>query len=307
MKCLYTTPIDEKGIERLEKIGYELILRKEKELLQDDLKDVQVIVGMNPFEKLDLAGSQVRFIQLQSQGFDHLPKAGLEKIQVANHRGGYAIPIGEWIVLKVLESYKRTPLIYQYQKERRFWKEFSIQELTGKKVLFVGTGTIAQEAAKRLQAFDVEIYGTSQSGQAHGFITKMIPFEKLHDFLPEVDVLVPVLPATAATENLIDESMLSLMKEGAVLINISRGQILDEDALLKHLDKFLAVHLDVVKVEPLPKESPLWEKDNVFISGHTSWVSEYVDQRRDDFIYENLKRYIQGEALENLVDVNRGY
>ncbi len=307
MKCLYTTPIDDKGIKRLEELGYSLLVKKEKDVTQDDFDGVEVVVGFNPFENVDLSKTDVKFIQLQSQGFDHLESQKFDGLMIANHHGGYAVPIGEWIVLKVLESYKRTRLIYQYQKEHRWWKEFSIQGLTGKKILFVGTGTIAQEAAKRLIPFDVEIYGTNSSGQGNEYIKRIIPLDEVEDFLPDVDVLIPVLPWTKETEDLIDEKKLSLMKEGSVIINISRGQVMDEEALMKHLDKFLAVHLDVVKEEPLVEDSPLWDKENVYLSGHTSWVSEFVDQKRDDFIYDNLKRYIRGEDLENLIDVKRGY
>lgn len=307
MKVLYCTPITPEGEKRLTELGYSLLVKKEKDLDQDDLQGVDVLVGMNPFAKIDVARGNLQFIQLQTQGFDHLPKKDLKSVIVANNQGGYAIPIGEWIVTKILESYKHTRHIYKLQEEGQWKKDLGIEELTGKKVLFIGTGTIASEAAKRLEAFGVEIFGVNRSGKSAPFIENILSFDKLGELLPEIDVLVPVLPWTKHTEDLISASMIQALKPGSVLINISRGQILDEKALMKEVDKFLAVHLDVAKEEPLPLDNPLWEKENVYISGHTSWVSQFVDQRRDDLIYENLRRFIQGEKLLNLVDLGRGY
>lgn len=307
MKVLYCTPITPEVEKRITELGYTLLAKKEKDLLQEDLDGVDVLVGMNPFSKIDVTKGSLKFIQLQSQGFDHLPKESLKDITVANNQGGYAIPIGEWIVAKILESYKHTRNIYKLQEERNWKKDFGMEELTGKKVLFVGTGTIASEAAKRLQPFGVEIYGANRSGKSAPYIENIIGFDELDELLPEIDVLVPVLPWTKETEDLISASMLEALKRGSVFINISRGQIVDEKALIGVIDKFLAVHLDVTKEEPLPTDNPLWEMENVYISGHTSWVSQFVDKRRDEVIYENLRRFIQEEELLNVVDVRRGY
>ncbi|NLY35760.1 MAG: dihydrofolate reductase [Tissierellia bacterium] len=307
MKVLYCTPITPEGEKRVTELGYNVLVKKEKDLLQEDLQGVDVLVGMNPFAMIDVTKGNLQFIQLQSQGFDHLPKKSLDGVTVANNQGGYAIPIGEWIVAKILESYKHTRNIYRLQEERLWKKDFGMEELTGKKILFVGTGTIASEAAKRLQGFGVEIYGANRSGKAAPFIENILSLDKLDEILPEIDVLVPVLPWTKQTEDLISARMIEALKPGSVFINISRGQIVDEKALIENVDKFLAVHLDVTKDEPLPSNSPLWEKENVYISGHTSWVSQFVDKRRDDLIYENLRRFIQGESLLNIVDVRRGY
>ncbi|HZK09847.1 MAG TPA: NAD(P)-dependent oxidoreductase [Clostridia bacterium] len=307
MKVLYCTPIEPEGEKRIQDLGYKVVAKKEKDLRQEDLENVDVFVGMNPFSKIDFTKGSLKFIQLQTQGFDHLPKNDLEGVLVANNHGGYAIPIGEWIVTKILESFKHTRNIYNLEKKRQWKKDFGIEELTGKKVLFVGTGTIASEAAKRLLPFGVEIFGTNRSGKSAPFIEKILKLDELDEILPQVDVLVPVLPATKDTEDLIDASMLKALKAGSVIVNISRGQIIDEKALLEVIDKFLAVHLDVTKQEPLPVDHPLWEKENVYISAHTSWVSQYVDKRRDDLIYENLRRFIQAEELLNLIDLRRGY
>lgn len=307
MKVLYCSPLTQTMKERLAGLGYDVQERKEKDLRQEDLEGVHVLVGMNPFSALDLTKGNVRFIQLQSQGFDHLPKEDLKDILVANNQGGYAIPIGEWIVTKILESYKHTRAIYQLQKEHAWKKDLGVEELTGKIVLFVGTGTIAQEAAKRLQAFGVEIFGANRSGKPAPYIEKIIPFEDLDSFVSQVDIFIPILPWTPDTQDLIHEGLLRALKPGSVFINISRGQIVDETALLEEVDKFLAVHLDVTKQEPLPADHPFWDKENVYISAHTSWVSQWVDQRRDELIFENLRRFIQGEKLLNLVDVKRGY
>lgn len=307
MKLLYTAPISLDMEDRLKKLGYDVVFKKEKDLKAGDIEGVEVLVGLNPFTRIDIRDTRLKFIQLSTQGVNHLPQEGLEGVLVANNRGGYAIPIGEWIVTKILESYKRTSNIYSLQKNHEWKKDFEIQELTGKKVLFVGTGTIAQEAAKRLEAFGVEIYGLNRSGQPTEYIRDVRTMDQLGDLISQIDVFVPVFPLTPATMDLIDESMIRSMKVGSVLINISRGDVVDEEALIKEADKFLAIHLDVLKQEPLDQDSPLWDMDNVFISAHTSWVSEYVDGRREDLVYENLRRFIQGEEILNRVDLKRGY
>lgn len=307
MKLLYCTPTTPEIEKKVRELGYEVQFKKEKDLVAEDFIGVEVLVGMNPFDKLDMERSNLKFIQLQSQGFDHLPEEGLDSVLVANNQGGYAIPIGEWIVTKILESYKRTSNIHALQKAHQWKKDFSIEELTGKKVLFIGTGTIAREAAKRLKAFGVEIYGVNRSGRSVEHIEDVRSFERVEELIEDMDVIVPVLPWTRATEDLVDARLISLIKKGSVLVNISRGNVIDQDALIREVDKFLAIHLDVLKTEPLPEDSPLWDIENVFLSAHTSWVSQFVDKRRDDFIYENLRRFIKGEDLENLVDVKRGY
>lgn len=307
MKLLYCTPTTPEIEKKVRELGYEVQFKNEKDLVAEDFIGVEVLVGMNPFDKLDMERSNLKFIQLQSQGFDHLPEEGLDSVLVANNQGGYAIPIGEWIVTKILESYKRTSNIHALQKAHQWKKDFSIEELTGKKVLFIGTGTIAREAAKRLKAFGVEIYGVNRSGRSVEHIEDVRSFERVEELIEDMDVIVPVLPWTRATEDLVDARLISLIKKGSVLVNISRGNVIDQDALIREVDKFLAIHLDVLKTEPLPEDSPLWDIENVFLSAHTSWVSQFVDKRRDDFIYENLRRFIKGEDLENLVDVKRGY
>ncbi len=307
MKLLYCSPTSPEVEEKIKKLGFDVVFKKEKDLVEGDFEGVEVLVGMNPFAKLGESSSSLKFVQLQTQGFDHLPVGKLEGVLVSNNQGGYAIPIGEWIVGKILESYKRTANIYALQEAHQWKKDFSIQELTGKKVLFVGTGTIAREAAKRLKAFDVEIYGVNSSGRAVEHIENVRSFDRVGELIEEIDVLVPVLPYTKKTEDLIDAGLISAMKEGSVLVNISRGNVIDQEALLKEADKFLAIHLDVLKTEPLDENSPIWDLENVFISAHTSWVSQFVDKRRDDFIYENLRRYKSGEDLLNIVDIKRGY
>lgn len=307
MKLLYCTPTNPEVEERIRGLGYDVVFKKQRDLVAEDAQGIDVLVGMNPFPSLDLSKSSLKFVQLQTQGFNHLPKDQLEGVLVANNQGGYAIPIGEWIVAKILESYKRTSNIHKLEKDRLWQKDFTIEELTNKKVLFVGTGTIAQEAAKRLEAFGVEIYGANRSGKATEYIKEVAKLDEMEKLIPEIDVLVPVLPLTPDTEDLIDEKIIMAMKPGSVIVNISRGDVIDEEVLIREADKFLAIHLDVVKTEPLPQDSPLWQMDNVFISAHTSWVSQYVDKRRDDVIYENLRRFIEGEKPLYLVDLERGY
>ena len=180
-------------------------------------------------------------------------------------------------------------------------------ELYGKKVHFLGTGTIAREAAKRLSGFDVHLTGYNRSGKIAQHFDRCIPAGEMNKTIGEAEVVVIALPSTASTHHLVDRELLDKMKEGSILVNIARGDIVDEKALIDSADKFLGIALDVFETEPLNEESPLWGMENVHISAHNSWISEMRNERRFDIILENLSRFIRGENLKNVVDIERGY
>lgn len=313
MKVLFTYNYGEEKMKAVSDLGYELVYVKEKEAsYTDNISDTDVLVCYNPFDSLDISMlKQLKWIQLSSVGIDQLPREKIREqgIIVTNNRSGYSIPMGEWIVMSILQLLKNSKAFYNKQSERRWKEDSKLLELYNKTVCFVGTGSIASEAAKRLQGFDVNIVGINTRGRKAEHFDSCRPMNEMGYALSQADVVVISIPYTKETHHLIDESSFSLMKKGAFLINIARGSIIKEAALIEALKNgnLRGAALDVFEKEPLPQESPLWDMENVIITPHNSWVSEMRNERRYNIIYENLRRYINGESLMNIVDIEKGY
>ncbi|GAB6087106.1 phosphoglycerate dehydrogenase [Alkaliphilus crotonatoxidans] len=313
MKALFTYDYGQEQMEAIARLGYELDVVREKEAAEySKLPDVDVLVCYNPFDTLDITKMKgLKWIQLSSIGVDQIPREAVEKqgIIVTNNRGGYSIPMGEWIISKILEIYKKSNVFYRQQQQALWRLEKDVLELYGKKVAFIGTGSIAKEAAKRLQGFEVEIIGVNTDGHSTEFFHHCYGIDELNHVLKISDVVVITIPYTAKTHHLINFSALGQMKEEAVLINVSRGSIIDQQALVKSLEggKFLGVALDVFEEEPLSQDHPLWQMERVLISPHNSWVSEMRNERKYQTILENMRRFKDNEPLLNVVNLNKGY
>lgn len=313
MKVLMTFDFGTENMEKIRALGYEIILHEEKGLcFSDELADADVLVCFNPFETLDVSKfSNLKLIQLTSVGINQVPiEIFKEKnITLTNNKGGYSIPIGEWIVLKLLEMLKNSKSFYQKQLEKRWKVDTSLLELYGKTVGFIGTGSIASEAAKRLRGFEVTILGANTRGTDTEFFDQCYSIDNLKDMVKRCDAIVVSIPHTEKTHNLINNEMFHEMKDGVYLVNIARGSIIDEKAMIENLrnGKIKGAALDVFEKEPMDADNPLWEMDNVIVTPHNSWASEMGNARRFNIIYENLKRFRLGEKLANVVDFQKGY
>lgn len=298
---------------KIRELGYEIILENEKEIVyKDTLKDVEVLVCYNPFTTLDITKLEnLKWIQLSSIGIDQAPKEHLEEknIILTNNKGGYSIPMGEWIVMKSLELIKNSRSMYVNQDHKKWYMDTSILEIYGKTIGFIGTGSIAVEAAKRFQGFGVNVVGLNTKGRDVEYFDKCYSKDELELMLSICDFVVLTIPYTEDTHHMFDENTFKLMKNSAYLINVSRGSIIDEVAMIKSLRDGIikGAALDVFEEEPLDKNNPLWELENVIITAHNSWVSEMRNTRRYNMIYENMRRYINGENLKNVVDLSKGY
>lgn len=300
-------------MEKIRLLGYSIIEKSEKDLyFSEELKDVEVLVCYNPFKTLDISKfPNLKWIQLTSVGIDQVPINILKEknIILTNNKSGYSIPIGEWIVLKLLEMHKNSKAFYQKQSEK-IWKiDTSLLELYGKTIGFIGTGSIASEAAKRLKGFDVKILGLNTRGTNTEYFDQCYSIDKIKDMVKLCDAVVVSIPHTEKTHNLLNEEVFQEMKNGVYLVNIARGSIIHESAMIENLKngKIKCAALDVFEKEPLDENNPLWEMENVIITPHNSWVSEMRDDRRFNIIYENLKRYVSDQPLRNIVDLNKGY
>lgn len=313
MKVLLTTRFKDEEIKSFKDLGYEVIYEDERSFtFSDNIKDVDAMVTVFPFDKIDIdLLPNLKWIQLLSVGIDQIPvdKVLNKNIVVTNNRGGYSIPISEWIILKILEMLKNSKKFYDNQNKKLWKMDTSILELFGKTVGFIGTGSIATEAAKRLEAFGVNLLGINSSGQDAEHFHKCFSIDEINQVLPKCDFLIVAAPYTKKTHHLIDESLFSGMKDGTYLINIARGSIIDEKSLIDNLKsgKIKKAALDVFEDEPLEEDSPLWDMKNTIITPHNSWASEMFKKRRYEIAYANMKNYINKEDLINIVDFNRGY
>ncbi|MBS4539616.1 phosphoglycerate dehydrogenase [Clostridium sp. D2Q-11] len=313
LKALFTYDYGQEEMKRIEKLGYDIIVKKEKGIeVTKDIKDIDVLVCYNPFETLEINKlDNLKWIQVSSIGIDQVPKETIKEknIILTNNRGGYSIPMGEWIVLKILEMLKNSKELYENQKNKKWKIDTSILELYNKTVGFVGTGTIAQEAAKRLQGFGVEVLGLNTKGRDVEYFDKCYANEEIETLYKKSDVVIISVPYTKDTHHMIDEEAFNKMKDGVYLVNIARGSIINEKDMIKALKsgQIKKAALDVFEEEPLPKNSELWDLDNVIITSHSSWMSEMRNERRYNTIYKNMKRYINNEGLINKVNIEKGY
>lgn len=312
-KVLFTYDYGIDRMDKIRKLGYDVKIISEKDAeYSSDLEDIEILVCYNPFKTLDICKmKKLKWIQLSSAGIDQLPIGYVinSSISISNNRGGYSIPMGEWIVLKALELLKHSNKFYENQKNKAWKIDTTVLELFNKTVGFIGTGSIAQEAAKRFSGFGVKILGLNTSGKSVDNFHKCFSNDDIDEMLELSDIVVITIPYTDETHHLINQDKFDKMKNGVYLINVARGSIIDENALIKNIrqGKIAGAALDVVEKEPLDINNPLWNFDNVIITPHNSWISEMRNARRFNLIYENLKKYKNNEKLINLVDLNKGY
>lgn len=313
MNVLITLPFSKEHQAQFQKLPFHFSFCSEKESLpQKQLEDISILMCYNPFDHMDLAKMKaLNWIQLSSIGIDHVPKEALirQNIRLCNNNGGYKIPIAEWIVFKILEYYKNGIQLYERQKKAQWHLDFSLRELTHKNILFVGTGNIATETAKRLAPFDVRILGINQSGNVPPYFNQVVTFDNADALLAQADIIVLSVPLTPKTHHMVNPAFLEKISPHAFLINISRGDIIDEEALTSALreEKLAGCALDVFSEEPLPQTHAFWQNEKIRISAHNSWVSEFIEQRRFELFYENLSRYEKKLPLLNTINLSRGY
>jgi phosphoglycerate dehydrogenase-like enzyme len=256
---------------------------------------------------------RLKWIQLTSAGADRLLNSGFieEGIAVTTVSGLHATPIGEYVLCTMLMFAKGMPRTMRAQV-RGEWSRFAPTELRGKTVGIVGMGHIGEEVARLSKAFGCRVIATRRSvtgPTSTDGCDELLPSSELPRLLAESDYVVLCVPLTPETRGLIGERELRAMKETAVLVNIARGPVTVEADLIRALSEnwIAGAALDVFDQEPLPEGHPLWSMDNVILTPHISGGTEIYNQRAVAIFTENLRRYLHGEPLQNIVDPSRGY
>lgn len=282
-------------IEELEKMGHRVVfLQKESDPLPVEPQWVEGLVcnGIFLHHHIGLF-SNLRYIQLTSAGFDRVPMAEVERrgIAIFNARGVYAIPMAEFALCGVLQLYKHTRHFEENRKNRSWNKHRELLELFGRQVTVVGCGNIGTECAKRFAALGCNVSGVDIEERELPYFEKVYPISRIQEILPCSDVVVLTLPLTEQTHHLFDGQLLGKMKPGAVLVNISRGGIVDTNALESALQSHLGgAVLDVFEEEPLPQNACLWDMENVIATPHNSFVGEGNARRLAQVIFANLQK-----------------
>jgi phosphoglycerate dehydrogenase-like enzyme len=256
----------------------------------------------------------------------HSPAAGVgamlfpemvsSSVVMTNSRGNSSVTIAEHVLAVTLSLFRDLPLAQRRQAER-VWaqNEFdtgaAIRTLRGARVLVVGLGSIGSETARLAIAFGAEVVGLRRRPELDGpdGILSVLSPDALHDELPRADLVVLAAPQTSGTWHLIGDRELSLMKRDAILVNVSRGKLVDEAALVRALDgrRLRGAALDVFEHEPLDPASPLWGRPDVLITPHVSGFHAGYWPDATRLFAENLRRFEAGQPLENLVDKHAGY
>lgn len=280
-------------ITELEAMGHTVVfMQYEKDELPCSYEWVEGVVCNGLFLSHPIGKfTNLRYIQLTSAGFDrvNMDYVKAHGIEIHNARGVYSIPMAEFALCGVLQIYKQAAFFRENQKRHLWEKHRGLLELAGKKVLIAGCGSVGNECTKRFKAFDCNITGVDLFPREDSLYSEILPLEKLDATLKTADIVVLTLPLSEQTRHLMNDNKLSLLKDGAVLINIARGAIVDTEALIKHIDRLGGAVLDVFEEEPLIDNCQLWDKPNVILTPHNSFVGEGNGERLRENISTNLE------------------
>ncbi len=280
----------------LREMGYTLFF------MQDELGDLPcepgmihgiVCNGLFLHHSVDLFPN-LKFVQLTSAGYDRVPMEILSErgIRVFNARGVYDIPMAEFALCGVLQLYKNSAFFLRNRQEHTWLKYRDIPELEGKTVCIVGCGSVGTTCARKFHGMDCRVLGVDVYPVEHPAIERVYPFSQLTEALSQGDIVILTVPLLPETKHLMDSKAFAVMKQGAVLVNISRGAVVDTSALISALEgKLLGAVLDVFESEPLPKESPLWDMEQVILTPHNSFVGEGNATRLSSLILKNVQQY----------------
>jgi len=286
--------------------------------LPAELPDTDIFVGYSLRVKQLKDAKKLKWIHSTAAGVAQLmyPELRDAGILVTNPSGVFSVPMAEHTMGLIVALARNFPDSVR-QQDRANWSQQELwdrpqhlAEVNGQVLLIVGYGSIGRELAKRAKAFEMRVWGVTRSGEGHGdHVEKMTPAAKLHEVLPEADYVVVSAPETAETKHLIGAAEIAKMKRGARLINVGRGSLLDERALISALEeaKLAGAAIDVAETEPLPAESPLWKTPNLFITPHTSALSDRLWKRQTALLVELVERWFSGKEMFNCVDLERGY
>ena len=301
-------------------------------LADGPVDDVEVLLRgwlvAEAFDRLLARAPHLTWVHSATSGVERAltPAALARDVLVTNARGVFSRPIAEHVLLMILAVSRHLPQLLELQHERT-WQPLEGRELRELTIGVVGYGSLGRSVASLASAFGARVIAMRRRPEVGGAAGEgsiddgddVFPFEPrldrvvgpdgLHELLAESDIVVLAAPLTPATDGLINEAALASMKRDAWLINVARGRLVDDTALIRALrdNRIGGAALDTFVDEPLPPGSPYWELSNVIVTPHTAWSSARVLDRSIDLFCDNLRRFSRGEPLRNVVDPAAGY
>jgi len=277
------------------------------------------------FDRILYRAPSLRWVHSATAGVERVltPASRSRGLVITNARGVFSRPIAEYVMLMILAVSRRLPQLMELQAERT-WQPLEARELRDVTIGIVGLGSIGRGVGALGTAFGCRVLATrrrpeagSQAADGAGdepflgslMLDRVLPPERLPELLAESDFVVLAAPLTPDTHGLISDEAIGQMKPGAWIINVARGELIDERALARALQdgRLGGAVLDTFREEPLPPTSTLYDLPNVILTPHTSWSSTRVLDRSVDLFCENLRRFAAGRPLVNVVDPDAGY
>ena len=287
-------------LQKLEALGFEILFLDggEEKRYDMDFSDVDAVMCYVFFSYNDIRQfTSLKYIHTTSAGLDHMPMEYIREhnIRLCNAHDVYSVPIAEFVLGGVLQLYKDAPRLRELQRSHVWNKCSTLRELGGKKVCVIGAGSIGTEIAKRFTAMGCTVTGLCRHPAPKQHYDAVVHIDALDEVLPESDVVISAVPLSAETRHLLNGARFARMKDGAVFVNISRGGVVETEALLEALrsKKLFGALIDVFEEEPLPPDSPLWDVENLILTPHSSFAGEYNTQRLFDLLYADTKAWVE--------------
>jgi phosphoglycerate dehydrogenase-like enzyme len=277
--------------------------------LEAQIGAAEVVAGSISPQGLARA-TRLKWVQSWAAGPDEalFPEMVESAVILTSCKGNGAIPLAEHAMMLMLMLNRNALRWIRAQAEHR-WDRFYHGELNGLTCGIIGLGNSGQDLALKAKAFHMRVIGVRRSDQPTPNVDEQFPRERLPEFLAQADFVVVTAPRTPETTGMLGEAELRAMKPTAYLIAFSRGGIADDNAVLKALNEgwIAGAGLDVQGVEPLPPDHPLWSAPNTIITPHNGATTNQTRQRGVDIFCDNLRRYVAGQPLHNIVDKRAGY
>jgi phosphoglycerate dehydrogenase-like enzyme len=282
------------------------------EAMLDSAEALYGIPDVDPFalKRTVDANPALRWVHTMAAGGGGQVKAAglteeqLSRIVFTTSAGVHGGPLAEFAVFGVLAGAKNLGRLLAQQRERNWTGRWEMRQVSEMTVLVVGLGGIGQEVAKKLSALGATVIGTRRHLKPVEHVDRLVRVTDIVSTVAEIDAIVLTLPGTAATEKLIGADVFAAVKPGTILVNVGRGTVVDEDALLPALrdGRISFAALDVFATEPLPHHSPLWSEPNVLVSPHTAALNSAEDRLIAELFAANATRFLDGDELTNRVD-----
>jgi phosphoglycerate dehydrogenase-like enzyme len=318
--CVIGNAFDQNQVTRLsraaEENGCRISFCPDPETAAPILKDTHIIFGPSDPRSPGMVkqAPDLKWFASYYAGVEPLVQSGVlgDNILLTNGSGAYGVTISEHMIMVSLMLLRRMPEYESFVANKEFRSDLMIGSLYGANVVICGTGDIGSNFAKRLQAFcPSKVTGVNRTGRNAVGFDEVVTIDRLDEVLPQADLLALTLPNTPETDNLISRERIASMKQSAILVNVGRGNSIDQTALIEALEqnKLAGAALDVFRTEPIPQDDPAWNTRNLLVTPHCSgkMTMQFTRDTLVDTFCENLKRFRAGEKLLHQVDARLGY